>query len=144
VKSTLGIGVLLLEGIGNTIRVSLTADPVQEVRLAKEILAVVGLRKKEIELISCPTCSRTSVDLLQVVGDLEERLKRVRSRRNIKVAVMGCEVNGPGEAMDATIGLAFSKQQGYIFKEGQLIEKVNLDEALDRLIQRIEELQSKG
>ena len=140
VKSTIGIGVLLLQGIGNTIRVSLTADPLEEVRLAKEILAVVGLRKKNIELISCPTCSRTSVDLLRIIEELETRLKTIKSSRKIKVAVMGCEVNGPVEAMDATIGLAFSKQQGFIFKDGKLIEKVRLDEALDRLVQLIEEL----
>ena len=91
-------------------------------------------------MISCPTCSRTSVDLLHLIEDLETRLKTIKSRRKIKVAVMGCEVNGPGEAMDATIGLAFSKQQGFIFKEGKLIEKVGLDEALDRLVQIITEL----
>ena len=137
VKSAIGIGSLLADGIGNTIRVSLTDSPVQEVRVAREILYTLGLRGNHIELISCPTCSRTSVDLITMVKEIEKKIKKLKANRKIKVAVMGCEVNGPGEAMDADIGLAFSQSHGYIFKEGKLLEKIPPIKAPDRLIELI-------
>lgn len=134
VKSAAGIGSLLLDGIGNTIRVSLTANPVDEIRVAKEILAVTGIRNKSIEMISCPTCSRTSVDLMAVVRDAENQLAGLDlGDRKIVVAIMGCEVNGPGEAKNADIGLAFSKSNGFIFKKGKMIEKVSPENAVARL-----------
>lgn len=140
VKSAIGIGTLLAEGIGNTIRVSLTGNPVQEVRVAKEILYALDLRGKHVEIISCPTCSRTTIDLVSVVEEVEKKIKNLKPHKKIKVAIMGCEVNGPGEAMDADIGLAFSKRNGYIFKDGKMIEKIKPEKSSERLIELIREL----
>lgn len=140
IKSAIGIGGLLLDGIGNTIRVSLTADPLEEVRVGREILRVLGLRAGGIELISCPTCGRTSVDLIPLVEEVEKRLNAFKTRKKLQVAVMGCEVNGPGEARQADIGLAFSRNQGYLFRKGHLIEKIAPAEAVDRLIEIVGEL----
>jgi (E)-4-hydroxy-3-methylbut-2-enyl-diphosphate synthase len=140
IKSAVGIGSLLLEGIGNTIRVSLTDDPLQEIKVAKEILKVTGLRKKGIEIISCPTCSRTSVDLISIVNKAEKELTLLNPGKKITVAIMGCEVNGPGEAKEADIGIAFSQNYGYIFKKGKMIEKINPQHAISRLIELIKEL----
>ena len=140
VKSAIGIGSLLADGIGNTIRVSLTDSPLQEIRVAKEILNALGLRKDHIELISCPTCSRTTVDLIAIVEEVEKQIAGLKPGRRIKVAVMGCEVNGPGEAMDADIGLAFSKNYGYIFQNGTLREKLPPNQARDRLVELIQQL----
>jgi (E)-4-hydroxy-3-methylbut-2-enyl-diphosphate synthase len=140
VKSAIGIGSLLADGIGNTIRVSLTDDPVREVRVAKEILYALGLRSDRIEVISCPTCSRTSVDLIPIVKEIEKRISKLRPGKKIKVAVMGCEVNGPGEARDADIGLAFSKKHGYIFQNGTLREKLPPVRAADRFVELIQNL----
>ena len=140
VKSAVGIGSLLLDGIGNTIRVSLTDDPVEEIKVAKEILKVVGLRKKGIEIISCPTCSRTSVELIPIVNEVEKQLTAIETGRDIVVAIMGCEVNGPGEAVEADIGLAFSQKYGYIFRKGKMIEKVTPGESVSRLIELVREL----
>jgi (E)-4-hydroxy-3-methylbut-2-enyl-diphosphate synthase len=142
VKSAIGIGSLLAEGIGNTIRVSLTDSPVQEVRVAKEILYALSLRGNYVEIISCPTCSRTTVDLVTVVEEVENKIKGLKPNKKIKVAIMGCEVNGPGEAMDADIGLAFSKNQGYIFKDGKMMEKLKPEKASHRLIELIQKLSS--
>jgi (E)-4-hydroxy-3-methylbut-2-enyl-diphosphate synthase len=136
-KSAIGIGSLLLDGIGNTIRVSLTDNPIEEIRVAREILRVTGLREEGIEIISCPTCSRTSVDLISLAREAEEKLRQIKTSKKIVVAVMGCEVNGPGEAMDADIGLAFSKSYGFIFKKGQMIEKISPDKSIDRLLELI-------
>jgi len=142
VKSAIGIGSLLAEGIGNTIRVSLTDSPIQEVRVAKEILYALDLRGNNIEIISCPTCSRTSVDLVSVVEEVENKIKELKPNKKIKVAIMGCEVNGPGEAMDANIGLAFSNKNGFIFRDGKMIEKLKPEKASIRLIELITKLSS--
>lgn len=140
VKSAIGIGSLLADGIGNTIRVSLTDSPLQEVRVAKEILNALGLRENHIDLISCPTCSRTTVDLISIVGEVEKKIAGLKPDRRIKVAVMGCEVNGPGEAKDADIGLAFSQNHGYIFQFGEMAEKLTPEKAPDRLVELIRQL----
>jgi (E)-4-hydroxy-3-methylbut-2-enyl-diphosphate synthase len=139
VKSAVGIGSLLLDGIGNTIRVSLTDDPVEEVKVAREILKVTGHRDAGIEIISCPTCSRTSVDLISIVNEVEKKLSGIKTKKKIAVAIMGCEVNGPGEAREADIGIAFSKSSGYIFKKGNMIEKIAPRDAVSRLIELIEQ-----
>ena len=139
IKSAIGIGSLLLEGIGNTIRVSLTDEPVQEIKVAIEILKVAGLRKTGIEIISCPTCSRTTVDLIALVKEAERELAHLKPEKKIVVAIMGCEVNGPGEAKEADIGIAFSQKYGYIFKKGKMIEKVEPQKSITRLIDLIKE-----
>ncbi len=140
IKSAIGIGGLLLDGIGNTIRVSLTEDPIKEIQVAKEILKALGLRKNELEIISCPTCSRTTVNLISIVKEVEKKLNKIKLNKKIKVAIMGCEVNGPGEAKEADIGIAFSKKKGYIFKKGEMIEIINPDKAVNRLVELIEKL----
>jgi (E)-4-hydroxy-3-methylbut-2-enyl-diphosphate synthase len=137
VKSSVGIGALLLDGIGNTLRVSLTADPVEEVRVAREILKALDLATGAVDIISCPTCSRTTVDLIARVNDFEAKIRSFRPGRNIRVAIMGCEVNGPGEARDADVGVAFSRKIGYIFSAGKMIEKLPMPEALDRLYELV-------
>jgi (E)-4-hydroxy-3-methylbut-2-enyl-diphosphate synthase len=144
IKSAVGIGSLLLEGIGNTIRVSLTANPVEEIQVAREILNVTGLRDKGIDIISCPTCSRTTVDLISLVKKAEAALADIQPDRKIVVAIMGCEVNGPGEAREADIGLAFSQKSGYIFKNGEMIEKVKPEQSIPRLIELIKENLSRA
>ncbi len=137
VKSAVGIGSLLLDGIGNTIRVSLTDNPLEEIRVAIEILKVTGLRQQGIEIISCPTCSRTSVDLISLVKEAEAQLAGFNPAGKVVAAIMGCEVNGPGEARDADIGIAFSKEYGYLFKKGKMIEKVEPKLAIPRLVEEI-------
>ena len=142
VKSAIGIGSLLLDGIGNTIRVSLTADPVEEIRVGKHILSSLGLQENSIEIISCPTCSRTSVDLIPIVETIERELASINPKGKLTVAVMGCEVNGPGEAMDADIGLAFSKQFGFIFKKGAMLEKLPPDQAIQRFLELVRQTET--
>lgn len=137
IRSALGIGSLLLDGIGSTIRVSLTADPVREVRVARQILAAAGLGRNGIDIISCPTCARTSVDLIPLVVEFERKARRLRFPGRLRVALMGCEVNGPGEARDADVGLAFAKQHGFLFKKGKIVGKVNVAEAIPRLLEMI-------
>ncbi|MDD8014004.1 MAG: flavodoxin-dependent (E)-4-hydroxy-3-methylbut-2-enyl-diphosphate synthase, partial [Acidobacteriota bacterium] len=137
IRSALGIGSLLLDGIGSTIRVSLTADPVREVRVARQILAAAGLGRNGIDIISCPTCARTSVDLIPLVVEFERKARRLRFPGRLRVALMGCEVNGPGEARDADVGLAFAKQHGFLFKKGKIVGKVNAAEAIPRLLEMI-------
>lgn len=138
-KSAVGIGALLLAGIGDTMRVSLTGDPVEEVRFAKELLKTAGLRRGGIDLISCPTCGRTKVDLVSLAGQVEERLKPYQEKwikegiKPIKVAVMGCEVNGPGEAAGADIGVAFGSGRGALFRKGVPIGTYPAEESLDML-----------
>ena len=139
IKSAIGIGTLLADGIGNTIRVSLTDNPVEEIKVAKEILKVLGLRDKGIEIISCPTCSRITVNLIEKVDEFEYRIKNLKFNKKIKVAIMGCEVNGPGESEGADIGIAFSKKNGYIFHKGKKIETVNETFAIERLIELIKD-----
>jgi len=144
VRSAVGIGALLLDGIGDTIRVSLTADPVREIRVARALLAAVGLRKTGIEVISCPTCARTSVDLIPLVEKVKNRLAALETRRLLTVAVMGCEVNGPGEARDADIGLAFSRSRGFLFRYGKVVARVDAAEAVDRLETEVRRMLASG
>lgn len=122
VKSSIGLGVLLREGIGNTIRVSLSDDPIKEIRVAKEILKDCNLYKKTPTLIACPTCGRTQIDLIPIAKEMEDFLQTIES--NIKVAVMGCVVNGPGEAREADIGIAGGKNEAVLFKKGEIIKKI--------------------
>ena len=137
VKSAIGIGLLLAEGIGDTIRVSLTGDPVNEVTVAVEILKNLGLREEGIEIISCPTCGRTKVDLEKMVTAVEAELKGFVPRRPLTVAVMGCEVNGPGEAKEADYGIANGKGQGLLFKDGTVIGKYKEEDIVGVLVDEI-------
>ncbi len=138
IKSAMGIGALLLDGIGDTIRVSLTDDPVQEVYAAKDILKAAGLRKEGVNIISCPTCGRTSIDLIGLVNRVDEALKDCQ--KSITVAVMGCVVNGPGEAREADIGIAGGDGWGMIFEKGVQVEKRSYEELLPALLERIERM----
>ena len=137
-KSAMGIGALLLDGIGDTIRVSLTDDPVEEIYAAKDILKAAGLRKEGVNIISCPTCGRTKIDLIGLVNQVDEALKDCP--KPITVAVMGCIVNGPGEAREADIGIAGGDGCGMLFEKGQQIEKLPYEALLPALLKRIEEL----
>ena len=135
VKSSIGMGSLLKDGIGDTIRVSITGDPLQEVKAGKTILKSLGLRRDGIDLVSCPTCSRTSVNLDEIVNEASERLDKLNL--NLKVAIMGCPVNGPGEAKEADYGIACAKGYGFLFKKGITIKKVKQEEIVDSLIEEI-------
>ena len=137
-KSAMGIGALLLDGIGDTIRVSLTDDPVEEIYAAKDILKAAGLRKEGVNIISCPTCGRTQIDLIGLVNQVDEALKNCE--KPITVAVMGCVVNGPGEAREADIGIAGGDGCGMLFEKGVQVEKLPYDQLLPALLKRIEEL----
>ena len=138
IKSAMGIGALLLDGIGDTVRVSLTDDPIQEVYAARDILRAAGLRKDGVNIISCPTCGRTQIDLIGLVNRVDEALKDCE--KPITVAVMGCIVNGPGEAREADIGIAGGDGFGMIFEKGVQVEKLPYDELLPALLRRIESL----
>jgi (E)-4-hydroxy-3-methylbut-2-enyl-diphosphate synthase len=138
VKSALGIGLLLYQGIGDTMRVSLTRDPVEEVRVAYEILRALHLRERGVELISCPTCGRCGINLFSLAEEAEQRLTKVVTP--LKVAIMGCVVNGPGEAREADVGIAGGKRVGILFKKGQLIRKVPEKELLSALLHEVEAL----
>ena len=135
VKSSIGMGSLLKDGIGDTIRVSITGDPIQEVKAGKTILKSLGLRRDGIDLVSCPTCSRTSVNLDEIVNEASERLDKLNL--NLKVAIMGCPVNGPGEAKEADYGIACAKGFGFLFKKGITLKKVKQEEIVDSLIEEI-------
>ena len=135
VKSSVGLGIILYEGIGNTIRVSLTGDPVEEIRTAKLILKTLGLRKGGIEVVSCPTCGRTKIDLIGLANQVEEMVADIPL--DIKVAVMGCAVNGPGEAKEADIGIAGGVGEGLLIKKGQIVKKVKEEELLNTLRQEL-------
>jgi len=137
-KSAVGIGGLLALGVGDTMRVSLSADPVEEVYAAREILKAAGVRKEGAELVSCPTCGRTRIDLISLAGEVEERLKAVD--KPITVAVMGCVVNGPGEASAADCGIAGGIGEGLLFKKGQIIKKVPQDQLVNELFALIDTL----
>ncbi len=137
-KSAVGIGGLLALGVGDTIRVSLSADPVEEVYAAREILKAAGVRREGPELVSCPTCGRTKIDLIALAGQVEERLKTVD--KPITVAVMGCAVNGPGEAAAADCGIAGGIGEGLLFQKGEIVKKVPQDRLVDELFQLIETL----
>lgn len=143
-KSAVGIGGMLLAGVGDTIRVSLTDDPVSEVRTGIEILEAVGMRSPAIEIVSCPTCGRTEVDLISLASEVNARLKPIGAKRSanglrpLKVAVMGCAVNGPGEAREADFGIAGGKGEGLIIAGGEILKKVPEDLLVDELIKTIE------
>lgn len=137
IKSSIGIGVLLAEGIGDTIRVSLSTDPIEEVRVAYEILKSLGIRQKGVNLISCPTCGRCNIDIRGIASKVEEALKDMD--KSLTVAVMGCAVNGPGEAREADIGIAGGKGFGILFKKGKVIKKVSEEEMLSTLLSVIRE-----
>lgn len=138
VKSAVGIGALLAEGIGDTIRVSLTGDPVEEVRAGREILRSLGLEKGGVEFISCPTCGRCRIDLIKTANEIEQRL--AGCKKNIKVAIMGCAVNGPGEAREADIGIAGGAGEALLFRKGEIIGKVPQDRLVEVLLAEIEKL----
>lgn len=137
VKSSIGIGSLLVDGIGNTIRVSLTENPVEEIKVAKEILKVLGLREG-VEIVSCPTCGRTQIDLIGLAKKVEKEFGNIE--KNIKIAVMGCVVNGPGEAKEADIGVAGGKGEGLLFKKGEVVKKVKEEEIIPELRKMLEEI----
>lgn len=138
VKSAVGIGALLAEGIGDTMRVSLTANPVEEIYAAYDIQKVLGMRKTGAEIVSCPTCGRTQLDLISIANEVEKRAANID--KPIKIAVMGCAVNGPGEAREADIGIAGGKAEGLIFKKGEIIKKVPQYSLVDELMKEIETL----
>lgn len=138
IKSAVGIGALLAEGIGDTIRVSLTGDPVVEVKVANEILKSLGLKNFGATLVSCPTCGRTRIDLAKIAAQVEEKLAGIE--KNITVAVMGCVVNGPGEARNADVGIAGADGVGIIFRKGEIIRKVDESELVNELFKEIETL----
>jgi len=137
-KSAVGIGSILSRGIGDTIRVSLTGNPVEEVRCAKEILKDLRLRNFGIEFTSCPTCGRTQIDLISIANEVEKKCRGIN--KNIKVAVMGCAVNGPGEAKEADIGIAGGNGNGLIFKKGEIVRKVSESELVSALMEEIEKM----
>ena len=145
IKSAIALGVLLLEGIGDTIRVSLTEKPQQEVKVARAILEALGLRCFNHQIISCPTCGRCEVDLIRLVKELEGTLSRLpvaSFKLPIKIAVMGCVVNGPGEAKEADLGIAFGKKDGLLFKEGKTVRKISSGRCIDVLLKEIHALNS--
>ena len=135
IKSSIGLGIILYEGIGNTIRVSLTGDPAEEIRSAKLILKTLGLRKGGIEVVSCPTCGRTQIDLIGLANEVESMVQEFPL--DIRVAVMGCAVNGPGEAKEADIGIAGGKGEGLLIKKGEIVRKVKEEELLETLRQEL-------
>ncbi len=139
IKSSIGIGTLLAEGIGDTLRVSLTGDPVEEVIVAKKILKSLNLLQEGINLVSCPTCSRTKIDLIDLVNRAEKELEKIDE--NITVAIMGCPVNGPGEAKEADIGISCGQGEGFIFIKGEIIKRIPEESLLEELIEMIKERQ---
>ncbi len=138
IKSAAGIGSLLLHGIGDTIRISLTADPVKEIYAAQDLLKAIGIRKNGITFVSCPTCGRTKIDLIALANEVEEKLRGCK--KNLKVAIMGCAVNGPGEAREADIGIAGGNGVGLIFKKGEIIRKVPESELITELMKEIDKM----
>lgn len=138
IKSAIGIGTLLAEGIGDTIRVSLTGDPVEEIYVGIDILKSLGIRKNGIELISCPGCGRLEIDLMKLVKDVESRLSKIDLPRPIKVAILGCVVNGPGEASEADIGIAGGRGKGMLYKDGKLVKSFKEEQLVDELVEEIE------
>lgn len=138
IKSAIGIGSLLCDGIGDTIRVSLTADPLEEVRTAYAILKASGVRRRGVNLISCPTCGRCRIRLIEIASEVERRLQH--ETRPLTVAVMGCAVNGPGEAREADVGIAGGDREGLLFRRGEIIRKVPMEQLVDALMQLIDTL----
>jgi (E)-4-hydroxy-3-methylbut-2-enyl-diphosphate synthase len=135
VKSAVGIGTLLSEGIGDTIRVSLTDDPVEEVKVGTAILQSLGLRKRGLDLVACPSCGRAEVDVLGLTKEVNEALEREGLKAPIRVAVMGCVVNGPGEAREADLGIAAGKGQGFLVVKGEVVDKIPESEFVTRLVE---------
>ena len=142
IKSALGIGIILEKGIGDTIRVSLTGDPIEEIRSAKLILRSLGLSSGGIEVVSCPTCGRTKIDLIGLAEKVEEMVRTIKTpdNRSIRVAVMGCAVNGPGEAKEADIGIAGGKGEGLLIRKGEIVRKMPEGELLDALRKELEQM----
>ncbi|TDX51889.1 flavodoxin-dependent (E)-4-hydroxy-3-methylbut-2-enyl-diphosphate synthase [Orenia marismortui] len=138
VKSAVGIGAILAQGLGDTIRVSLTGDPVEEIKVAYEILKSLNLRRSGVNIISCPTCGRTEINLVEIANTVEEKLAGLD--KDIEVAIMGCVVNGPGEAREADLGIAGGRDVGLIFKKGEVIKKVSADDLVDELLAEIDKL----
>jgi (E)-4-hydroxy-3-methylbut-2-enyl-diphosphate synthase len=138
IKSSVGLGILLSEGIGDTLRVSLTADPVEEVRAAYEILKALKIRQRGVNIISCPTCGRTEIDIIGLAREVEQRLAHIKEP--VTVAVMGCVVNGPGEAREADVGIAGGKGVGLLFKHGEILRKFDEKELADVLVKEVEEI----
>lgn len=142
IKSAAGIGGLLLDGIGDTIRVSLTADPTEEVREGRAILSSLGISEESgINIISCPTCGRTKIDLIGIANEFEKRAADISVRKKIDVAIMGCVVNGPGEARECDIGIAGGEKEAVLFKKGQIIRKISEENIIDELIEEIKKMQ---
>ncbi len=138
IKSSVGLGILLSEGIGDTMRVSLTADPLEEVRVAYEILKALKIRQHGVNIISCPTCGRTEIDIINLAQEVEKRLADIKEP--LTVAVMGCVVNGPGEAREADVGIAGGKGVGLLFKHGEIVRKFDEKELADVLVREVEEI----
>jgi (E)-4-hydroxy-3-methylbut-2-enyl-diphosphate synthase len=141
IKSAMGIGILLWQGIGDTIRVSLSSSPVDEIKVGYYILQCLDLAKYGIEIISCPTCGRCKVDLLKIVSEFEDEIEKENlGQKNLKVAIMGCEVNGPGEAASADIGIAMGKTSGVLFIKGKIVKKVFINDCVKELVEQIKKL----
>lgn len=138
IKSSVGLGILLSEGLGDTIRVSLTADPEMEVYVAYKILNILGLRKRGVDIISCPTCARTEIDVIKIAHEVEKTTMNIS--KPLKIAVMGCSVNGPGEASHADLGLTGSKSIGVIFKKGKIIKKVKKEDLLKEFLKELKKM----
>lgn len=139
IKSSVGLGAILAQGIGDTVRVSLSEDPIKEIECAQYILQSLGLRSFGVEIIACPTCGRTEVNLIELANRVEKATKHIK--KDLKIAVMGCIVNGPGEAREADIGIAGGKNEGLIFKKGQIIKKVKEEDLFDALMEQIKDMQ---
>ena len=138
IKSAVGLGIILYQGIGDTIRVSLTGDPIEEIKSARQILKTLGLRKGGVEVVSCPTCGRTRIDLIHLANQVETMVSGMEGLDGVKVAVMGCVVNGPGEAREADIGIAGGVGEGLIIKKGEILRKVPEEDLLDSLRSELE------
>lgn len=136
IKSSIGVGALLLKGIGDTLRISLTGDPTEEIIVGKEILRSLDLLNDKIKVVSCPTCGRCNIDLINTVNEVEKKISDIE--KNITVAIMGCAVNGPGEARDADIGIAGGKGEGLLFKKGEIVRKIKGDRLVEELLEEIQ------